>query len=72
MLDFTQLDRIGDDIITYIGEFHYIITRDKFSLVVIVQDLDEDGNIYDRKHYAVSTLSAAIATIEALERGEEI
>ena len=72
MLDFTQLDRVDADTITYAGEYFYIITRDKFSLVVIVEDLDDDGEPYDKARYAASTLSAAIATIEALERGEEI
>ena len=66
MLDFTQLDRVDADTITYAGEYFYIITRDKFSLVVIVEDLDDNGDVYDKARYAASTLSAAIATISRI------
>ena len=70
MLDFTQLDRMDADTITYAGEYLYIITHDAFGLVVTVEDLDANGNAYDKARYAASSLSTAIQIIENLEAGE--
>lgn len=70
MLDFTQLDRVDADTITYAGEYLYIITRDRFNLAVIVEDLDDNGDAYDKASYAASSLSTTLAIIERLEADE--
>lgn len=70
MLDFTQFDRMDADTITYAGEYLYIITYDAFGLVVTVEDLDNNGDAYDKARYAASSLSTALAIIERLEAGE--
>lgn len=70
MLDFTQFDRMDADTITYAGEYLYIITHDAFGLVVTVEDLDDNGDAYDKARYAASSLSTALAIIERLEAGE--
>ena len=56
----------------YFGANHYTITDEGGYFAVHVETLDDNGNAVPAGSYAASTLSTAIATIEALERGEEI
>ena len=66
--------QITGNSIRYFGGNHYTITDaapfDGFT--VTVEALDDDGYDTNVFTYAASTLSAAIATVEALENGEEI
>lgn len=65
---------ITDTILFYEGaEHHYLVYKsegyDGYSLDV--ETLDDEGDIHTER-YACGSVSSAIASIEALENGEEI
>ena len=72
MLDFRQFDRISPDTILYSGEYLYYIVSDDSGITVTAHDIDDDGSEVIAHCIATSTLSTAIATIEAIENGEEV
>lgn len=53
------------------GRFYHI-TQDGRDFVIDVFTLDENGEAVDGPRYINSSLSAAIAQIEAMENGEEV
>lgn len=66
---------IKQDVLFYAGiNHHYGIWYDQEfrCYELIVETLDENGEYTDEKKYGCSQLSTAIASIEALENGEEI
>lgn len=70
MLNFKSFD-ISDDLIIYEGNQMYSITpAGDGSLTVLVEDLDENGELTKSEPYAASSLSTALAIIERLEAGE--
>lgn len=72
MLDIRQFDRISPDTILYSGEYLYFIVSDDTGITVTARDIDANGDEVIVHCCAASTLSTAIATIEALENGEEV
>lgn len=70
MLNFKSFD-ISDDLIIYEGNQMYFITpAGDGSLTVLVEDLDENGELTKSEPYAASSLSTAIQIIERLEAGD--
>ena len=66
--------KVCGTILFYEGvEHHYLVYKsdgyDGYSLDV--ESLDDEGNIHTER-YACGSISSAIASIEALENGEEI
>ena len=72
MLDLNGFVTI-EGVLLYFGENHYVISTDGGNgYDVSVNGLDADGNAIEGERYACATLSAAVAIIEQLERGEEV
>lgn len=75
MLDITRFDVIGD-VLFYEGERHYSISQDpdEIGYVLYVETLNEGNGDFDisGESYACRSVAVAIASIEALENGEEI
>lgn len=71
MLDIRNFEIMADtedsSVMCYFGENHYVIYQDNGYYTLSVRRLDEM-----EETYGCSSLSVAIASIEALERGEEI
>ena len=61
-----------DGALVYIGMNQYFIHRDGADFVVDVETLDEYGEAQEGPRYMFSSLSTAIAQIEAIENGEEM
>ena len=78
MLDFTAFQVAESKVykvLKYFGENHYYIFTypDKDSYYLCVVKLDSQMEEIDTQdNYVCSSLSSAIATIEALEKGEEV
>ena len=81
MLNLDNFDLIRNDgkgigdILSYYGEntgYMYTVFYESGYFTVYVEALDENGDAYCKERYGVSALSAAIATIEAIENGEEV
>ena len=60
-------DTEDSSVMCYFGENHYVIYQDNGYYTLSVRRLDET-----EETFGCSSLSVAIASIEALERGEEI
>ena len=68
MLDFYNFVRFDGNIIQYMSDDHYTIYKDEDeSYTVLIQTLDENGNI-STEELAASSLSTAIAIIEDREQ----
>lgn len=71
MLDIRNFEIMKDtddsSVMCYFGENHYVIYQDNGYYTLSVRRLDET-----EETYGCSSLSVAIANIEAMERGEEI
>lgn len=61
-----------DGALIYTGMNQYCISKDGADYVVDVETLDEYGEAQEGPRYIASSLSAAIAQIEAIENGEEV
>jgi len=78
MLDLSAFEGVESKVykcLKYFGENHYHIFKypDKDSYYLCVAKLDNQSEELDIKDdYVCSSLSSAIATIEALENGEEV
>lgn len=69
MLDFCNFVRIDGNIIQYMSDDLYTIFKDEDeSYTVIIQTLDENGNMSTEKMFAASSLSTAVAIIEEREQ----
>ena len=57
----------------YYGADHYHITLENGAYAIAIDRMDENGDaIMGQEKHICSTLSSAIATIEAMENGEEV
>ena len=70
MLDLSMFDVLGS-VLFYESERHYFISKDDCGYVLRIETLDDNFDI-SVESYACSSLSVAVASIEALENGEEI
>ena len=71
MLNLDCFSIIGNDILFYEGENHYSIMQNKNEVTLLIETLGNDFVVVP-KVYSFSSISSAIAGIEALENGEEI
>lgn len=72
MLDLSMMV-IGEDALIYHGSNQYWIFDKGSEVELVVSFLDEYmENEIEERRYSCSSLSAAIASIESLENGEEI
>lgn len=65
----------GTVFLSYFGDntgYHYILTQDDGAFDLYVEDLDKNGDVFTKYFFGFSSLSAAIAQIEAMENGEEV
>ena len=74
MLDLNSIQgpEAYDTGIWYYGADHYNITQDRTGYAVHVTTLDDNGDAIPGPTYAATTLSTAIAIIEAIENGEQV
>ena len=69
---YLDLFEVVDGDLVYTGMNQYLIHKDGADFVMDVQTLDEYGEVQEGPRYMFSSLSAAIAQIEAIENGEEM
>lgn len=75
MLNIANFSKICEDILFYEGENHYSVMKDDCGYTLLVERLiqtGEDDSEIVQNAYACSSVTVAIASIEALENGEEI
>jgi len=75
LLDIRDFEIHGNDVLFYTGvKRHYGIAwkQDANYYLLYVGTMDNDGEYVDEKIYHHSKLSTAIASIEAMENGEEV
>ena len=72
MLNIGDFQVIDGCVLFYEGEKHYYVSEGDYNdFCLVVHSLDENCNLVSAS-YGCSSLSVAIASIEALENGEEI
>lgn len=74
MLNIANFSKPCEDILFYEGENHYSIMKDDCGYTLLVERLVYEGEdtIVETDSYGCGSISVAIASIEALENGEEI
>lgn len=81
MITLSNFDVIKDNgdgcgnILSYYGEntgYIYNIIPRMNHFAIVIDDLDENGDAYCKAVYESSSVSSAIAIVEAMENGEEV